>query len=327
MATPSYTQNLNELYATTLRLVADETTNNIFEAVPLLKKLQAMGRVKSQVGGSVIEERLVYAKNTSAQSIGRGGTVDLVKEENFTNARYDWKYITGHIVRYYVDVQQNRGKAKIMDLVEGGVKALKDSMIDAVEEMLINGTATDSQNTLGLKQIVADTNTNTIGGLSSSDISEWANYSKNMTGLSAATNLLKQMNVAYNNISKYMGANQFPDLVICSQDVYEYLEDEVQDMTTVDLTTAKGEADLAYSSITYKKMPIVWSPKMDSQRLYMLNTSFLRLVIDPEDWMKLREWRPIENTPDDMVAHVIFPMEFVTSARNRHAVLHTIDTE
>ena len=84
-----------------------------------------------------------------------------------TVAHFEWRYLTGHIIRYFADFQKNRGKAALINKVNSDIDTLQASLTDQLESSLFNdGTADNSQEINGLLNLVAEAPaTGTIGSI------------------------------------------------------------------------------------------------------------------------------------------------------------------
>ena len=78
------TEQLNTMYTTTWYLRLKGIVDQIFNATPFWYLMNKKGKLSNQTGGRSIEIPLQYAKNSTVQFIGRGGTVDLAATDALT---------------------------------------------------------------------------------------------------------------------------------------------------------------------------------------------------------------------------------------------------
>jgi hypothetical protein len=327
MSVPSLTESLNTMYTTTWYLRWNDIVDQIFEATPFWYTLKKKGKRSTQSGGRSIEMPLQYAKNETVKFIGRGGTVDLEATDPLTVVHWNWKYLTGHIIRYFADFQQNRGKAQLVNKVNADIDNLQGSLIDKMESSLFSDGTGDSGYAIdGLGNIVSTTPTAsaTVGNLNQSTYSWWRNQYQDMASYPASIHLRKKMNQMFNNCGKKgEGLSRFPDLIICAQDVHEYYESEALEISRIMISDRKL-ADLGFGDLAYKGRPMTWSPSCPSGYLYMLNTNFLEWVSDPIENFTLGDWLPIINQPRDVVNHAMAVGDVVCSNRSRQGVMFGI---
>lgn len=320
------TEQLDSMFSTTWYLRLKKTFDQVFAATPFWLKLKSMGKVTSQIGGKQIKITLRYGKNESVQFVGKGGSVTLEDTDNLTDAFYDWRYLTGHIIRYFTDYQQNRGKAQLIKKVNSDIDTLKESVVDKLESSLHgDGTGSGGLAIDGLDNIVAeDPTTGTVGGINRATYSWWRNRYKDMSGRPTTLYLRKDMRSMFNECGKLGdGITRFPNLCITCQSVHELYEEECSEATKI-VTTDKKLADLGFGDSAFKGRPIVWSPSCKAQSLYFLNLNFLEYIYDPLENFELGEWLSIVNQPRDKVVHMMSVGNLTCSNCSRQGVMFDI---
>jgi len=326
VAAPTMTETLNTMYTTTWYLRRKEIIDQVFLATPFWYLLSKKGKRKTQTGGRSIEIPLQYAKNETVTFIGKGGTVEIAATDPLTVVHWKWKYLTGHIVRYFTEMQMNRGKAQIINKVNADIDNLQSSLIDQLETSLFSDGTGDANLAIdGLANIIKEAPaTGTIGDLNAATYSWWRNNYKDMSGEAASIYLRKRMNTMFNDCGKYgEGVRRFPDIVVCAQDVHEMYESEALEISRINIGDRKL-ADLGFGDIAYKGRPITWSPSCPDGSMYFLNTSVMEWVADPIENFTLGEWLPIINQPRDVIAHTMTVGNLVTSNRRRLGVIFDI---
>lgn len=331
MTIRSITEFLDNLYTTTWYMQRDGVADNIFTGTPFWFWLKEHGGFDTAEGGRKIKVNLRYAKSENLKWIGKGGTVNLQDQEHLTSAFYDWRYFTDSIVRYFTDDQQNRGKAAAINLVDSKIEMSKDSQIDELEERLFgteaDGLATGELYMLGLRDIVPDdptTSASELAGIDPSVHTWWRSKSINMNSVSFATNGIDRMRTMYNNCMQNLRMDA-PDIIVTGQTPYEMYEAEVEEQKRI---VNKTLGDAGFENIEFKGVPIVWSPKGKSNnvdRMYFLNTKFLKFIYDPYAYFDMTEWKPIPNS-FDRAAQIITACQLVTQRRMCHGVIYNINT-
>ena len=323
MAANNLTEVLDNLYTTTWQNMKSTVIDQIFDMTPFWFWLRDKGKLRTEQGGRFITEPLRYAKSDKVKFIGKGGTVALNDLEFLTVAKYDWKYLVDSIVRFGVDDQQNRGKNMIINFMNSKLDNSKDSLTDKMEETLFATNSSDALAFLGLQNLVPDDpTTGTVAGIDPATNTWWQSKTKNMTGLSAAINLVPEMRTMLNNTSNNMGMDR-PDIIVSGQTPFEYYEDSVTEQKRI---VNKKLGDAGFDNIEFKGLPLIWSPQCANTRMYFLNTKFLTFVYDPMMFFDMTEWKPIPEQVNDRAAQIITAGELVASRRRCQGILHTIDT-
>lgn len=326
MAVPILTEQLDTMYTTTWYLRKKKVVDSAFDATPFWYLMNKKGRRETQTGGRSIEIPLQYAKNETVQYIGRGGTVDISSTDPLTVVQWNWKYLTGHIVRYFADFQRNRGKAQLLKKVNADIDNLQSSLVDQLETSLFSdGTGDDNHEIDGLLNIIAEAPAaGTVAGLDRAVRTWWRNQYKDMSGEAASIYLRKRMATMFNDCGQQgEGVTRFPDIIVCAQDVHEMYESEALEISRIMISDRKM-ADLGFGDIAYKGRPVTWSPSCPDGSMYFLNTSVLHWVADPIENFSLGEWLPIVNQPRDRVAHTMTVGNLTTGNCKRLGVVFDI---
>lgn len=317
-----FVQALDNLYVTTWSAIKREIVDNIFGATPLFFWLRDKGQVEEVEGGKMLEEPLMYGKNPSVKSFGRGDTFTLPDHEFLTMARFPWKYIGGSVTRYFVDDQQNRGKHMIFDRVKAAVENLKLSLIDALETQCFGaGVGTDID---GLAKIVradapTDAGQDVVGGIDGFTYSWWQNKRFDATGRSMSTYLVADMRHMYNLCSK---GTDTPNLILTTQDIYEAYENELLEIHRI---VDKKFADAGFENLTFKGKPIVWAPGCGAGLMYFLNSRYLKWKADKFANFDMTEWKTVNNSLD-RAAQVVVVGNITVSNRARQGVIYNLTT-
>ena len=317
---------LDDMYTTTWRLQRKVAIDQILTKNSFwLWLTKGKGKVKYEEGGKFIVIPLKYGRNTTFKMMSLGGTISLVRDEKLTDAIFDWRYGAVSIVRYWQETLKNRGKAKIIDIMETEIQAAKDELSLNFEEQLFgDGTGPDGIDINGLDNMVVDGATGsrgTFGTINSASKSWWENQSYDMDGEPAEAWLDKRTRTQLNNCSLGQGSDE-PDILVTTQSVFEMVEDNTLEKHYIQ---NQQVGDSQFTNIQFKGRPLVWSGQCTAGNMYMLNTNYIQLVIDPAANFTMTEWKPIPNQVNDRAAQIAVALQFVCSNRNRQGVIYNID--
>jgi hypothetical protein len=169
MANPTRTEQLDDLYTSTWNNRASSVTDQIFTATPTFRLLKSKGGIKlNGTGGRYLEIPLSYAKNATVASLDKGDTISISDTKFLTTAQFEWKFVAGSIVRYYVDDAKNKSKQQHLSLVNAKIDNLERSMVDKFETMIFaDGTGNGSKDIEGFGNLVDYTPTvaRTVGNI------------------------------------------------------------------------------------------------------------------------------------------------------------------
>jgi hypothetical protein len=318
----SLTEAIDNLYTSTWQHMKGGAVDNIFDSTPFWFWMKDKGRLQTQSGGRHILEPLEYAKNDGVKFIGKGGTVSLNDREFLTEALFDWRYLIAPLVRFGVDDQVNRGKTKILSLVEAKLSNAENSLVDTLETTLFANVGAAGGAFDGLLHLVQDdpTSSTVVGSINQSTNTWWQNQLHDLTGVSFATSGVDEMRTLLNECANNRMKDR-PDILVAGQIPYEYYEDAA--FAKLEIHSTKL-AELGFDHQTFKGIPMIWSPAC-GLRIYFLNTTFLRFVYDPMMFFDMTEWKPIPEQVNDRAAQIATACTMTTSRRRVQGVLHTID--
>ena len=328
-ATPeSLSQSLDTLYSTTWQLMRGEVVDNIFTATPLWYWLYSKSRIREESGGRWIGIQTLYAKNTTVDSVGPGGTVSITNSNIATTAKFDWKYLAGSVVRLFSEDTENKGESQIMNLMQAKLKTLELSLIDELETQAFStGAGNGGLDILGLQTLVQDDPTanpadppGNVGGIDGATNTWWRNQTRTWStaGMPAGdSDMGFNMRILYNTCSI---GNDHPTGIFTSQTQYQRYEASVVNILR---TYEKKEGDIGFESLRYKGGMLTWSPSIAATRMYMLNERYLEFVIESSANFHMTPWKPIPNQLD-RVAQVVVKGQLVTSNRRMQGVLTTM---
>lgn len=322
------TETIDHLYSATWAARLKEIVDNIFKKHVFWAMLSASDKVKKVTGGLHIEEPLMYAKNTTFGSVGKGGTVAINPTDPILLSKWQWKTTAGSIVRYRDDEFKNRGAHAASNMVANQIKVAELSMADEMTaQVFADGTGNNTKDIEGLKNLVADDPTAsgdfpTVGGIGLSGRSWWQNQFKDMTSLSFENDGRSEMATMVNNCED---GNDMLDLILTSQTLFEQYEDEVVGIQNVIPTEAKRNkiADLGFRTLYFKEIPMSFDKNMpDNDKSYFLNFDYIGLVGDTDqEWFEMTPWEPVPRQPKDRVAYILLTANLVTSNRRRQGVM------
>lgn len=305
----SFTEQIDTLYTTTFQLRKSKIYDQIFKITPFWNMMGAKGRMMSQTGGRYIEIPVQKDENTTVQFIGPAATVSLDDVDPLSASKWDWKYLTGLLVREFTQEQKNRGKAAILKIVTAKIDNLRSAFTQVLETSLFgDGTGTGGLATDGLGNIIAENPTiGTVGGFDRSTETWFRNQFKDMAGDTVSVVLLKRMETMWNDCGIFgQGIQRFPDLIICAQDVYEAHNEEAREIQQIVVAgSGKQIADLGFGEQNFKGAPITFSPECPAGSMYFINTEALEWTSDPMENMTLGNWIDIPNQPRTRVAHAM----------------------
>lgn len=351
------TDNLNSIFATTLRNTKKELVDNIvvdsvFLAMmgqPALSKALRRDRtLETSVFGEGIKLEedpgfqiqfpLMYKKNTTSQAYGQFDVLDTTPQDPFTVALYPWRSFAGTINLSNEDLDKNSGsRTKIIDFMESYKNNLTLSLSDDITNMLLGTRTAGSAETFGLLDIVKDdptTNPNggNVGGIDSTAGNQtwWRNYTANFASASFGTDQTGSGAAAIRKmIRKTTFGNKRPTVLMGGDSFYEQLLASMLNQNRFMNKGALALADAGFEALTFGNIPVVREPKIETVRTaagltgdacYALNLDYWKIFGMKRRWFEPSKMKEPYNQ-DTNVMHIITRLQLATNARRQNGVV------
>jgi len=286
--------NISQLITTTLESQVPKLVDNVLNNHPLLMKMKEKGNVKKLSGGNAIRESLAYASNTTVQSQGEYDTFDTTPQDVLTSADFDFKIITGTSTMTDLELKQNAGKERIIDLMKGKRDVLMSSLKNELGSQIYgDGTGNGSKDIGGLQLLIADDpTTGTVGGINRANYSFWRNqlWDFSVESVTAsATTIQNAMNTLY--IRCQVQAGELPDLIAADATYFSFYEDSLQ---TIQRITDPKIGQLGFATIKYKNADVFYDPECPASHMYFINSNHVFLKYLGKDLFEVMETtRPV----------------------------------
>lgn len=315
---PSPNSSFTDIVTTTLQGYSGEIADNITNHNALLRQLDKKGNKNPATGRSIVQE-LEYAENGTVGWYSGAEAFDVSASETFTAAEFSYKQLVGSVTITGLEEIQNSGREAVHNLLKSRIRNLEKSLKNTVATALYAaGTGSDGKEIGGLQLLVADTNTNTVGGISGSTYSWWRNYVYDFSTLSvtaSATTIQNAMNTAW--IQVIRGSDK-PDMIMAGSTYWQYYLSSLQ--TNQRFMDDKG-AGAGFTNLMYMgNVPVIYDDQCNATRMYLLNTDYL--FMRPA---KGKEFRPLGDrasvNQDAMVMPVVWAGNMTCSNRSLQAVI------
>ncbi len=313
MASP----NLSEIVTTTLRNRSRTLSDNVSNHNALLRRLRENGNQTSVTGRDIVRE-LEYADNGTVQFYSGYETLDVSPSDVLTAAVYEYKQLAGNVTISGLEQVKNSGEQAIINLLEARINVLEKSMMNSLSTSIYSdGTGSSGKEVGGLQLLVADSGTGTVGGINSSTFTFFQNKQSTATSSAFSTaNVQSDMNDMYLQLVR--GADS-PDLIMAGTNAYKSFLGSLQAIQRI---TSDDLANSGFTSVQYLNSDVVFDSACNTNRMYFLNTDYLRLEVAAS-----RDFVPGEAkmsvNQDAMVTPMFWSGNLTCSNRALQGVIHT----
>jgi hypothetical protein len=318
MASPNTT--FTELVSTTFRKHRKEIKDNISNRNALYKYIQKRGNTRKEDGGLTIATPLDYQANSTYQRYSDWDTLNISQSDVISSAEYQWRQIAINVVASGRELRINSGDSRIINLAKGRIKnAIRTFNNNFSSDMYSAGSLTNQIN--GLQAIIADTNTNTVGGIDASAWPFWQN-----TVISAATLSVTPSATTIENglmlpawLAIDRGPDDQPDLIVADNTYYQYYEGS---QVSLKRYSDENKVSGGFVSLKYKNADVLYDGNsgIPSSHMYFCNTNYLELVVHQDaDLEVMDDMRPVNQ--DGSVTPILWMGNLVCSNRKLQAVV------
>ena len=224
--------SITDIIATTIQNRSGALADNLTNNNALLKRLKERGNVRPFSGGNVILEEIMYndTSTNNANSYSGYELINISPDSPISASQYSITQYADAVTMSGLEMLQNSGKEAIIDLLDGRMNVSEARLLNRIAgDIYLDGTGNGGKNITGLAAAVADTNTNTYGGIDRSTWTFWKNVS-----YSGVTNGGAAVSAA--NIQQYMTAlaiqlvrgNDKADLIVADNNYYSLYVNSLQ---------------------------------------------------------------------------------------------------
>ncbi|RWP05096.1 phage major capsid protein [Mesorhizobium sp.] len=262
---------VNQLVATTINNYHREFADNVSNSNAVTALLRQGNRVRVIDGGKAISAPLTYAEETFAWYVGTELLSRAVKE-TISEADYEPANAVASVTMSGPDLAKNRGRERILNLLEGKLDNAESTMKNNITKA-VYGDGTVAKSFAGLKAMVTDDGTGTVGGIDSTTWTFWKNQFQLIAGPDYPA-VKAGMNALW---MKLIRGTEHPDLILADAPLYSTYESGLQENQRY--ADARLGA-LGFETLKYKQAALVFDGAATGLvGGYMLNTKYLKFEI------------------------------------------------
>lgn len=322
---PSPNAIFTEIVSTTFRNHSKEIADNFSNHNALYRKMAQKGKTRSESGGYSIVQPLEYAANGTYQRYSGFDVLNVAQSDVFTAAEFNWRQIAINVVSSGYELRVNAGPQRIANLAKARIKnAIHTFANNFSADMYSDGTLTNQID--GLQKMVADTPTNTVGGINAGTWAFWQNKVQSAAAPiqggaaitpSAVAGVMESLMLPL--LIEQTRNNDKPDLIVSSNDYFQFYEGGlVSNKRYMESESANG----GFMSLMYHGIPVIFdgSSGMAASRMYFLNTNYIEMVTHSDANMTVMDEAKPYNQ-DAVVVPILWMGNMVCSNRSLQGVL------
>ena len=315
----SANSTFTELVSTTFRKHRKEIKDNVSNRNAFLKYMQKRGNMRKEDGGLTIACPLDYAENGTYQRYSDWDTLDISQSDVISAAEFQWRQIALNVVASGRELRINSGDSRIINLAKARIKnALRTFNNNFSSDLYSAGSLSNQIN--GLQAIIADTNTNTVGGIDANTWTFWRNTVRDASDQSvtvSATTIENGMMLPL-WLELDRGPDDQPDLIVMDNTWFAYFESS---QVSLKRYNDRGTTNAGFTSLKYKNADVMFDGNsgIPTTHMYFINTNYFELVVHEQaDLEIMEEMRPVNQ--DGAVIPILWMGNVTCSNRKRQGV-------
>lgn len=268
--------NVSDLVATTIESRSGEIADNVTKNNALLAKLSKRGNIRTISGGTKIYEELSFAENGNAGYYSGYDILPVAAQDVLTAAEYAIKQAACPVTMSGLEMLQNAGKERIIDLLDGRMDVAESSMANLLAGgVYSDGTGTGGKEVTGLNAAVPlNPATGTYGGINRATWNFWRSKISDQVAASLTSALIQGfMNALWAQLVR--GVDR-PDLIVSDSSVWAVYMASLQAQQRF---TSPDTANLGFPTIKFMDCDYVLDGGIGGfcppGTLFMLNTKYI----------------------------------------------------
>lgn len=317
----SANSTFTELVTTTFRRHRKGFKDNLSERNAFLKKIYKKGNYRTEEGGLSIVEPLDYAQNSTYQRYSDWDLLNIQQSDVLSAAEFTWKQIAMHIVASGRELRINSGPAQIEKLVAARLKNAFRTFDNNFSSDLYSAGSLANQ-IGGIQSIIADTNTNTVGGIDANTWTFWRNtvfdLSDNSVTISSTTIENDVMLPLWLSLDR--GQGDCPDLILFDTVYYTHFE---KSQTSIKRYASAEDVQAGIVSLKYKTADVMFDTTgsgIPASHGYFINSNYIKLVVHQDaDLEEMPKKEPVNQ--DGEVIPILWMGNLTVSNRKLQGVI------
>lgn len=242
--------------------------------------MKQRGSLMMADGGVSIYQEMEYAENSTYTRYSGYQVLNIQPSDVFTAAEFPWRQAAVAVTISGLEGDiQNAGEERVINLLTSRVKNAEKTMANNISsDMYSSGSLTNQIG--GLQYLVADTPTNTVGGIDRNSTAGafYKNY-VNSGGSPDATTIQALMNATWLNTSRQ---RDHADLILADNTYYTYYWASLQNIQRI---TNADMGKAGFTSIEFMSAPVVFDGGIGgscpANHMYFLNTDYIKFRPHP----------------------------------------------
>jgi hypothetical protein len=265
--------NISDIIATTIQSRTRQIADNVTDNNAILKALSTKGRIKTFSGGNVILQELSFRDNGNAGYYSGYDLLPVSAQDVISAAEFTIKQVAVPVVISGLEILQNSGKEKMIDLMDARLDVAESSMKNLIANGLYSdGTGSGGKQITGLNAAVAVTPTTTYGGIDPATYTFWKNIVTDTSGITAST-----IQASWNGLwAQLVRGNDKPDIIVVDNATWALYMNSLQAQQRF---TSESKAAAGFDSVKFMSADVILDGGVEgncpANTAFFLNTNYI----------------------------------------------------
>ena len=272
--------NFTSLMTTAIENRSSSINDALSKSNALLYVLRKHGGVKAFDGGLSITENVNYSEaGANAQAYSGYDVLNTNRGEHLTMAQFSIAQYASSVSISGLEVTQNAGKSRILDLLESRITAAEKALTNKISGDLY-GDGTNANSLTGIQAMLTLTPAaGTYGGISRLDNTFWRHSAATGTAITAA-NVYTKFRDMQNSL---MRGTDKPHVIVSCMAHYGLLDSYFQAQQRFESVGKEEYTNLGFTNLMFRGIPLFFENNafgasgMPADQSYILNLDTVKL--------------------------------------------------
>jgi hypothetical protein len=273
--------DFNTMMTVAIENRSSKITDVLTKSNALLNVLRDHGGVKTFDGGRTITENIMYAEpGLNAQSYSGYDTLNTLTGEHLTMAEFSIAQYASSVSVSGLELAQNSGKSKMIDLVESRVRAAEAALTNKISSDLY-GDGTTANSLTGIQAMLpAVATTGVYGGIDRATYTFWRHQTRTGTAITNANIYAKYLELF---LSLGRNSTESPDAILACKDHFFALSTAMQAQQRFEQVGSEKYTNMGFQNLMFMNCPVFLERNafgasgMISNGSYFINTDTVKL--------------------------------------------------
>lgn len=279
--------------------------DQVYLSNPVFNVLRNRGLIRER-GGQDIREPVLMA-TFPGQWVGPHDVIDVSPREFIKSIVLDWaNYVVPGVISD-IEIRINGGEHRVLDLVAATLQNMQMSIQENLATHLFDTSPTPPAKSMS-RFIDAISDTTTYGGINPATDPWWKSV---VIDLGNVDLTFPRLNDA---ILRTSFGNTSPDLIVCSKPVWNKLWVNAQSSQRF---PEGDEVLVGWEFIRIGRARVTYDDHCPLNRVYGLNTDFIRLIVHEDANFRFEGWR-VPHNQMSRVGFIVFMGQLLVNGRRYH---------